>query len=323
MTTRAMPGQQDSWVEDPYARSEALKRVIAVINEKGGVGKTSITANLAGQAATAGYRVLVVDINRQGNIALDLGYRGEPDVDDDGQGLMAAIMMGQPLRPAEGVRSNLSVIAGGTKLEGLTPLMITRMTQERDVAFLALGKALAPVAREYDLVFIDCPPENPILDDLALGAARWVLIPTKSDDGGLAGMRLVAERFLKAREINPVIQLLGVVLFGTGTKATAIHAEVREAVSEIFGGNSPLFEATIRHSERIARDSRKGRLVHELEEAANQQPEWWKLLREGKKVPRIASTVTGVSADYQALAVEVLQTLRNAEEAAALAEAQS
>ena len=310
----------ESWVDDPNERAEALRRVIAVVNEKGGVGKTSIVANLAGQTARAGYRVLALDLNRQGNLGLDLGFSGT-SIDDEGRGLLAAIMMGQALRPARDVRPNLDVIAGGPQLEGLTPLMITRMTQERQAAFLALGKALAPLAREYDLVFIDCPPENTILDDLALGAARWVLIPTKSDDGGLAGMRLVAERFLKAREINPVLRLLGVVLFGTGTKATAIHAEVREAITESFGGHSPLFNATVRHSERVAREARKGRLAHELEEEAEQQPAWWEMLRRGEKVQRISPTVSGVAADYQALAAEVLTTLRDAENAEVEAQA--
>lgn len=306
---------QESWVEDPAKRADALKRVIAVINEKGGVGKTSISANLAGQVASAGYSVLVVDINRQGNLGLDLGYSKDTAVNDQGKALLSAIMMGSPLEPSVGVRENLSVVSGGKQLEGLTPLMITRMGQGDEEAFLSLAKVLAPVSARYDLTIIDCPPENPILDDLALGAARWVLIPTKSDDGGLAGMELVAERFLKARKINPTIGLLGVVLFATGTSATQIHKEVRESVANTFGGSSPLFESTIRHSERIARDSRKGRLVHELEEAAKEQPEWWKMLREGKKVPRIARTVNGVSEDYQRLAVEVLTTLTQAEQA--------
>src|SRR5258708_1967950 len=230
-------GQDTSWVDDPQARADALRRVIAIVNEKGGVGKTTITSNLAGQAAASGYRVLVVDINRQANLALDLGYRRAEGIDDEGEALLTAIMRSKAVTPVGGVRPNLDVVPGGE-----------------------------------------------LLADLARAAARWVLIPTKSDDGGLDGMRLVAKRFRKAREINPQIGLLGVVLFATGTGATAIHAEVRKSISATFGGNSPLFQTIIRHSERIARDSRKGKLAHELEEAAKDQPQWWKMLRDGEKV---------------------------------------
>lgn len=311
---------QTSWVDDPMARASALGRVIAIVNEKGGVGKTTLTSNLAGQTAASGYRVLVVDLNRQANLALDLGYRGREGVDDEGDGLLTALMRGKPLTVARDIRPGLDVVAGGEHLEDLTPVMLSHITKQGHKAFLALAKALAPIAGEYDLTLIDCPPENTILDDLALGAARWVLIPTRSDDGGLDGMKLVAKRFIKAREINPAIGLLGVVLFATSTTAKAIHAEVRASVAETFGGDSPLFQTTIRYAERIARDCRRnGQLAHELEEAARVQPEWWKMLREGQKVSRISSTAASVSADYQALAVEVLSTLGTAETAGASA----
>lgn len=304
----------NDWIADASERAEALGRVIAIVNEKGGVGKTTLTSNLAGQAAASGYRVLVVDLNRQANLALDLGYRGKEGVDDEGDGLLTALMRNRPLRVARDIRPGLDVVAGGEHLEDLTPVMLSHITKQGHQAFLALANALAPIAGDYDLTLIDCPPENTILDDLALGAARWVLIPTRSDDGGLDGMKLVAKRFLKAREINPMIGLLGVVLFATGTTAKAIHAEVRRSVAETFGGDSPLFQTTIRYAERIARDCRReGLLAHELEEAAKDQLEWWKMLREGQKVNRISSTAASVSADYQALAVEVLGTLSAAE----------
>ena len=143
----------------------ALARVIAMVNDKGGVGKTSIVANLAGQLAAADHRCLVIDLNRQADLA--------------------------------------------------------------DV--------LAPTAAPYDVVFVGCPPESPILTDLAPRAARWVVMSTKSDVGGLVGMRLVAERFAMARERNPELRLLGAVLFGTGTRSRRVHAEVRSAVAGVAG----------------------------------------------------------------------------------------
>lgn len=307
-------------------RQTALARVIAVTNDKGGVGKTSIVANLGGQLAAAGYSVLLVDLNRQANLADDLGTRGT-DVDDQGHGLLTGIVLegSQPLAIAEGVRPNLDLVSGGTRLEGLTPLMVSKTMSggRADDAspFLALADVLAPVSQHYDVVLIDCPPENFILTDLALAAARWVIMPTKTDIGGLVGMRLVAERFAKAQVINPGLRLLGAVLFATGTNATAIHAQARAAISDAFGGQSPLFTTVVRHSERTALDARRlGKLAHELEVEAAQQPAWWEALRtpaNGAAVPRVSATAASVAADYRELAYEVLSVLRAMEETTA------
>lgn len=310
-----------STFQRPEEWSSALSRVVAMINDKGGVGKTTTTANLGGQIAAAEYRVLMVDLNRQANLADDLGYRGEPGVDDDGAGLVTSLMNGTVLTPVASVRPNLDVVPGGTKLSMLTAFVLTELQQRGRVVYASLAAALAPIAEQYDLILIDTPPENVMLGDLALGAARWALMPTKSDHGGLVGMRLTAERFHAAREINPEIGLLGVILFGTLSSARAIHAEVRAEVAASFGGASPMFEATIRHSERVARDCRKlGRLAHELEVDAASQPAWWEALRSGERRARISGTTASVSADYRALARELLQVLAAGEAAAVAGE---
>jgi chromosome partitioning protein len=303
---------------------DALARTIAMVNDKGGVGKTSLVANLAGQFAAAGYRCLLVDLNRQANLADDLGFRDGP-VDDHGAGLLLSIVGGSPLRPSEGVRPGLDVVPGGARLVDLVPLMVSRVQEQGREAFRALADVLAPVAGDYDLVFVDCPPETTILTDLALTAARWVLMPTKSDVGGLVGMRLVGERFALARELNPALGLLGAVLFATGSRSRVVHAEVREAVARAFGGHSPLFTTSIRHAERTAQDARRlGKLAHELEQEVAAQPAWWAALRAGQKEDggrRLSPTAASVAGDYRDLGVELLTLLREAEESDSTARA--
>ena len=327
---RARPGRASQQVpprpapvpapEPPAADGDALSRTIAMVNDKGGVGKTSIVANLAGQFAAAGYRCLLVDLNRQANLADDLGFRDGP-FDDQGAGLLLSLVAGTPLRPAEGVRPDLDVVPGGARLVDLVPLMVSRVQERGREAFRALAEVLAPVAGDYDLVFIDCPPETTILTDLALTAARWVLMPTKSDGGGLVGMRLVGERFALARELNPDLGLLGAVLFATGSRSRVVHAEVREAVARAFGGHSPLFSTSIRHAERTAQDARRlGKLAHELEQEVAAQPAWWAALRAGQKETRgrrLSPTAASVAGDYRDLGVELLTLLREAEDRAA------
>jgi len=296
---------------------QALSRTVALINDKGGVGKTSLAANLSGQLAASGYRVLLIDLNRQANLADDLGYRDDPDVDDQGKAFLSALLTESPLKPVVGVRNGLDVVPGGRRVYDLGSAMAARVGSGDVSGRTALAVSLAPIASAYDVVIIDSPPENVALADLALGAARWVIMPTKSDTGGLVGMRLVAERFALAKESNPDLSLLGVVLFATGTSATAVHAEVRADVADAFGGASPLLSRTVRHSERVARDCRKrGRLAHELEIDAASQPAWWEALRSGQKPARTSATTASVSADYQELAAEILQILAAAESTA-------
>src|ERR1700712_5236535 len=83
-----------------------LERTIAVINGKGGVQKTTVAANVGGLLAASGYRVLLVDMDPQGNLAEDLGYTGG-EIDDAGQALAASLTFGGPLVPATEVRQNL------------------------------------------------------------------------------------------------------------------------------------------------------------------------------------------------------------------------
>jgi cellulose biosynthesis protein BcsQ len=296
---------------------DALARVIAMVNDKGGVGKTSLVANLAGQLAAADYRCLVVDLNRQANLADDLGYRDDDD-DDQGAGLVLSILTERPVVPVEDVRPGLDVVPGGARLADLVPLMVGRLQERGRAAFDVLAEVLAPVAADYDVVFVDCPPESTILTDLALTAARWVVMPTKSDVGGLVGMRLVAERFAVARERNPGLRLLGAVLFATGTRSRRVHAEVRGAVERAFGGHSPLFSTAVRHAERSAQDARRlGKLAHELEAEVAAQPAWWASLRDGTAAaPRLSAAAAGVAEDYRDLGVELLTLLRAAEESA-------
>jgi chromosome partitioning protein len=151
-----------------------------------------------------------------------------------------------------------------------------------------------------------------------------LLMPTKSDAGGLIGMQLLAERFTVARTINPELSLLGVVLFGTTRGATAIHRDVRNAVQTAFGTNSPMLTATVGHSEKIATTSRAlGRVAHELESDAANQPAWWAALRRSEdsnpaepaspRTQRIPATASNVAEDYRRLAAEVLDLLAVAE----------
>lgn len=294
-----------------------LERTISVINGKGGTGKSSVTVNVGGLVAAAGYRVLIVDLDPQGNTGRDLGVTGTPN-DDQGAALFAAAATGAPLRPVVDVRSRLDLVCGGDQIEEMVGALDARASRVGQSAVVgAIRDALAPTAPGYDLILLDCPPGGQKLHRMALTASQYALIPTKSDAASLDGLVKVAHLFADVTaSSNPDLQLLGVVLFGIGTASKRIARDARAAVARDLGDPGLVFTATIRHAEAAAVAGRdRGQLMHELEEALpGERRAYFEHLRrrgsgrhrEDDPAPRIAASSATLAADYQALAAEVL-----------------
>lgn len=299
-------------------------RVLAVANNKGGVKKTSLVANAGGQLASGGFRVLIVALDTQEeNLATDLGYI---ERSDHGRSLAAALISGgDDAAIIQGVRPNLDVVADGPALEGVVRHVygaIGRGEAEYEaLAYGLLHPFLALHAGNYDLVLIDCPPGNKVLVDAALGAARWLVIPTASDAGSIKSMRGTANAFVNATQHNASIQLLGVLLTGSSTQAKVARATARSAIHELFGGDAPLFTHFIRHAEAPAVNARaRGVLLHELEKLEGEVREsspWWKTLRtpDPATQPRRGWTTnsTGLAEDYLRVTQEIVERITAAE----------
>ncbi len=293
---------------------DGLTRVVAIANGKGGVGKTTLAATLAGMAAEAGCRVLLIDLDPQGNVGEDLGYTGAGR-GDDGAALVAALAAGAPLAPVlTGVRERLDVVCGGERLEDLGGLLLAR--QKRGVQ---LGDALAEplsqllAAAEYDLVIIDCPPGDATLQLIALGAARWLVIPTRGDAASLKGMTRIVQRLVVAREHNPSLELLGVVLFGISSSATRLRREIQSQIRTALGGAAPLFETTVRHSIAATDARAQGLLIQEHAAAVGGEP-FWQALRAGRS-PSSPGSAPALAEDYATLAHDILLRIASYENA--------
>lgn len=292
-----------------------MRRVVAIANGKGGVGKTTLTAGLAGQFAAAGHRVLVVDTDPQGNLGRDLGYGPQ-----DGSSLGLAITHGLPLEVSRGVRDRLDVVAGGPALWDVAAAFTSRGA--RGASLPGLRPALDRVRPEgadgdYDLVLIDTPPGEPILQELVFASSDYLIIPTRSDEASLDGLVVVAQRFAAARAVNPELTLLGVALFGVRAGSTRLITRVRTALDETLGGAAPVFDTSIRYLESAAVDMRsRGLLPHELEqEHRGAKTQRITRLRQGRKIDTgdgllsRDSSAAGLAADYAGLAQEMLAAM--------------
>lgn len=306
---------------------DALSRVVAVINGKGGVLKTSIVSNVGGCLARSGMRVLTIDLDISGNLKLDLGMVGS-ELDDSGKGIVDAIWTGTPLPIARDVRPNLDMIFGGRALEMLSKLAQSTMAEELPTGSVAAEFAarLGEVAEDYDLILLDCPPGNPELQDLALAATRWVLIPSKTDEGSWDGLLGVGPRVKRARKSNPELQYLGVVLTAHNPSATRVYRNTRVRLEEV-SETLPLLDTVIRHSETTAHDTRqRGQLAHELAKDAGES----KALRLQALRTRgrggeagapdlpaaLSGTADSVAGDYTRLAQEICDRISAAEQSA-------
>lgn len=277
---------------------------ILTINGKGGVGKTSLTANLCSLAAASGWRVLAIDTDPQGNLARDLGVL---DQSDDGVNLRDAILGRTALEPLRGIRAGLDLASGGRQLDSLVAEVQLMMARGQYLTALGLFETmLHRVRSNYDLIMVDSPPGERAIQTLAARAAGHLLIPTAPDDCSVDGLGAVFELYEQLRNDggNPDLRVLGVVLMLTVSNATNVKRTVRATLADLLGQHVTVFDSTIRFAQAAAVDCRRdGRLAHEYELAATAAAPWWK--RESGQ-PTYSTAASKLAEDYQLLTNEIL-----------------
>jgi chromosome partitioning protein len=182
-------------------------RVVAVANQKGGVGKTTTAINLATSIALSGRRVLAVDIDPQGNLTSGLGLKGR--VPEGASVYEALLGHCDPARVVtETAVAQLSIIAADRNLTGAEIELVTMPEREH-----CLRRVLDPLRDSFDFVFIDCPPSLGLLTLNALVAADAVLIPLHCEYFALEGLADLVGTLRRVRgALNPTLDIEGVVL---------------------------------------------------------------------------------------------------------------
>jgi chromosome partitioning protein len=208
----------------PGPISHQLPRILAVANQKGGVGKTTTTVNLAASLAELGYRVLVVDLDPQGNATTGLGVNGR-NLDAS---VYDVILHDTPVEDVIEPTSlrNLFVVPATIDLAGAEIELVPVFSRE-----LRLRRALDSVASDFDFILIDCPPSLGLLTVNALAAAGEVLVPIQCEYYALEGLsQLLRNVNLVRSNLNDALEVSTIVLtmYDARTKlAEQVASEVR------------------------------------------------------------------------------------------------
>lgn len=209
-------------------QSHGPARIIAMCNQKGGVGKTTTAINLASALAGYGRKVLVVDFDPQGALSAGLGVVAH-DIKTIYDLMVEKDLKVQDVILPTGVK-NLDVIPANIDLSAAEVQLVNEVAREQ-----ILARVLRPITDNYDVVIIDCQPSLGLLTVNALTAAHGVLIPLNCEFFALRGVALLIETIEKVRDrLNPAIKLDGIL--ATMYDPRTLHArEVVERLYEAFG----------------------------------------------------------------------------------------
>jgi chromosome partitioning protein len=309
-----------------------LTRSIVVANGKGGVGKSSLAANVAGCLALGGWRTLLVDLDPQANVTDELGLGHRTETGDAGASLKDAVMSegARPISVVSDVRQNLDVIpAGNIHTAELADHLHWRLYQRARRSptttleeLRVLEHVLAPIAEPYEIVIFDTPPATGTpLSDLALATANYLVIPTKTDRSSMHGLEILAERYLEiTKSINPDLLLLAVVLFDLGTTPRTIIGDARTALEVALGGAAPVLDTFVRHAPRASEARNKGLLAYEYESTKTKAriealaaAKTKRSLNPFKSMGRFGANAEGLAEDYQHIAQELVNLMASAE----------
>ncbi|CAN5392922.1 AAA family ATPase [soil metagenome] len=263
--------QTDEVREAPTHKRYTLGTILAVANQKGGVGKTTTSVSLAAAMAEQGLHVLLVDFDPQGNASSGLGLRaaaGEPSIYDvlveDRDVAETVVATSQP---------RMDLIRANIDLAGAEVELVSAFSREHK-----LRRALHGIRDRYDVIVIDCPPSLGLLTVNAMTAADGVIVPIQCEYFALEGLGALRRNAELIREqLNPQLEMTGFVLTMLDAR-TNLSQQVVEEVRSHFGDR--VFESRIPRSVRLAEAPGFGQPITQFDPASRGAMAYRRLAKE-------------------------------------------
>ena len=237
-------------------------KVIAISNQKGGVGKTTTTMALGEAMARAGKKVLLVDLDAQANLTMSMGYKTPDEIPVTIATMLKAQIVGKLNEiPSDYVLSAKGVdfIPASIELSELDYLLMTAMNRE-----YILKRILDRYKDKYDYVIIDCLPSLNLLAINALTAADEIIVPVQAQYLSAKGLDLLLQTVLKVQaNLNPNLKIAGIVITMLDGRAV-FQKELVEEITQAYGTAIHFFESTIPLSVKVSEAQAKANTIIDM-----------------------------------------------------------
>lgn len=251
---------------------ERVKKIIAIANQKGGVGKTTTAINLASYLAKFGHKVLLVDLDPQGNSTSGLSVNKTALKKTTYNALIDLVHPGEVIQPTK--IKGLDIMPTNSELAAAEVELSTINGRER-----VLTSILSNL--NYDVIIIDCPPSLGLLTLNAFVASGQVLIPVQSEYYALEGLSELLNTIKRVRlALNPGLEIIGVVVT-MHNKRTSLGEQVLKELKKHF--SSKLFDTVVPRNIRLAEAPSHGRPIFEYDKFSKGAQAYKKLAREVEK----------------------------------------
>lgn len=230
-----------------------MGKIIAFSNQKGGVGKTTTCVNMSAYMALMGKKVLLIDIDPQGNATSGLGVRKTKDVKSIYQVISGQCTINEAIEKTE--IPGLDIVPANIDLAGVEVELVYMESREN-----VIKRILYSIKNDYDYITIDCPPSLGLLTVNALTSAEGVIIPIQCEFFALEGLsQLMNTIRLVKKRLNPTLEIDGVVLTMRDNRSN-LGRQVSEEIGKFFG--STVFNVSIPRNIRLAESPSYGKPIY-------------------------------------------------------------
>lgn len=236
-----------------------MAKVIAIANQKGGVGKTSTAVNLGAGLVRHGKDVLLIDLDAQANLTMALGFQEPDELDFTVSDIFIKTMREEPIDPEEGIltsKEGIDLMPSSIQLSGYEASLVNEYGRET-----MLKRYVDVVRMNYDYILIDCAPSLNVMTINALAAADSVLIPTQPQYFSAAGLQMFFQTINKVQRImNPDLQVEGVLVTMLDRRPN-FTKDLVSRLRETYGEQICVFKTEIPSSVRMTESGALGRSI--------------------------------------------------------------